>query len=596
MCRLLKFTTSDSIDQSGEQPSEPPQLRVQHVPASGSLLDICTQDLFASLMMSFMGVLDVQETTIIENAGFAQLENPTVSAFARAYVDADLGPASDALLCLIPAFRSQFPLPSSEDMLHAVLNSADAHRKASEWRRAQNLLRWACEKHDRCYEDISAGERATFVKALRATGELYRWSLAHHTNEERKSFGQGGIMWMQSTYHRTHGHIQEISEILGIYQGLREKFSVCSRDINLPRDDVRRTRMYELLTDALQETERVEALYHLCFVSERDFSSKHLQSALPLAVRNDWNEVVDALLEMKASPSSIDEEGRSAISYCADLGYASYAKDLIARGAFVDQLDKIGRTPLLIAAEKGHHEVVELLLDTGHVNIEAKGSDHKTPLATAVEKGYVETATLLLEKGADPNAKDGNGVTPLLWAARLGYEAVVRLLLEKGADPNAKDGNGVTPLLWAARLGYEAVVRLLLEKGADANATTENGMTPLLLAARHDHEAVVRLLLEKGSDVNAKNQNGMTPLLWAAWNDSEANVRLLLKDADVTVRDKRGMTPLLWAALYGSKDIVRLLLEKGADITAKNNNGKTPLDVASSRGHTAITKLLQGLI
>ena len=55
---------------------------------------------------------------------------------------------------------------------------------------------------------------------------------------------------------------------------------------------------------------------------------------------------------MNASPSSLDEDGRSAILYCAEYGYASYAKELIHRGAFLEQLNEKRRTPLSIAVEE----------------------------------------------------------------------------------------------------------------------------------------------------------------------------------------------------------------------------------------------------
>ena len=39
-------------------------------------------------------------------------------------------------------------------------------------------------------------------------------------------------------------------------------------------------------------------------------------------------------------------------------------------------------------------------------------NDGKTPLHWASMKGHLDVALLLLNKGADPNAKDGNGQTP----------------------------------------------------------------------------------------------------------------------------------------------------------------------------------------
>ena len=57
----------------------------------------------------------------------------------------------------------------------------------------------------------------------------------------------------------------------------------------------------------------------------------------------------------------------------------------------------------------------------------------------------------------------------LIGAAKSGDLAAVKTLLAKGADVNAKDGDGLTALIAAAGEGQLEVVRLLLNKGADAN-------------------------------------------------------------------------------------------------------------------------------
>ena len=598
MQRLIGPLASDSADETAEQL----QLRVQLISTSGSLLDICSQDLFASLIVSLTEVLTIQETTIIENDGFIQLENPAVATAVRAFVDADLGTDSDALLCLIPAFRSKYPLPSSEDMLNALLRAAETHRKASEWDKAQNLLRWACAKHASCLEDDSAsisGQEVAFAKALRATGELYRWSLAHYTSDERKSFGKDGIEWLYRTYHNTHDHVQPVSEILSLYRAIAGKFSSGTRDYDSTRDDSEKTHTYKLLVDALRERERAEALYYLCFVTAENFGSRELQSALPLAVRNDWSEAVGAILEMKASPSCVDEDGRSAISYCAELGHVSYAKDLVRLGAFLDQLNNEQQTPLGIAAEKGHHGLVEILLDTGHVSIEARDSHGETPLFQAAENGHVEIATLLLDKGANIHSIEDGGESSLIRAAKNNHDAIVALLVERGADVNAAGGID-TSLTWAIKNNNEAILEILLKGGADVDPLDDR-QRPLLLAVQKGHKDMARQLLESGAD--AKNLGSHYPLvLSAVENGDEAMVRLLIEHgADVREATNVGKTmrrPLTKASSDGNVAIVKLLLEGGADpeeghvFIGPSGRDPKPLELAVENEEIATARLL----
>ncbi|KAK0732028.1 hypothetical protein B0H67DRAFT_679539 [Lasiosphaeris hirsuta] len=444
------------------------KLRVQITPAGGPLLDLCARELFTSLAMSLMGILNVESTTVVENAGLVQLENPTVATFARAFAERGLGSYSEALLCLVPAFRTRSPLPSSEDTLPALLQAAKAYRKASEWGKAQTMLRWACTQYAPS-SDEAEGSPATapsdligslFTEALRATGELYRWSLAvQYSGDERKEFGRSGIKWMAKTYRSAVGpSIPEVAQILDCYETVARRLATAESSLpSAPQvQEVSRH-----LVQAIRDRNRTDALYYLCLVKTGDFVFGPLQPALPLAVRNDWSEVVDAVLEMRAGLNSQDEHRRTALFYCAESGLESYAKLLVDLGAFPDQPDDNQRTPLSVASQLAHWGVVKLLVKTEHVNIEATDEQQRTPLLWAAEKGHEAVVRLLLEKGADLESKDKQQCTPLLWAAENGHEAVVRLLLEKGADLESKNSDGQTSLSLATNNGHEAVVRQL---------------------------------------------------------------------------------------------------------------------------------------
>ncbi|TLD17067.1 uncharacterized protein PgNI_00723 [Pyricularia grisea] len=154
-------------------------------------------------------------------------------------------------------------------------------------------------------------------------------------------------------------------------------------------------------------------------------------------------------------------------------------------------------TNLILASFFGHKRVVQILLDTGEVDV---------------------------------NTKDKYGQTPLSWAARQGHEAVVRILLDTNkVDVDSKDRFGQTPLSFAAGRGYETVVRMLLDTGKiDINSKNKYGRTPLSFAAEKGHETVVRMLLNTDKiDVDSKDQYGQTPLSYAAKNGHEAVIEAL---------------------------------------------------------------------
>lgn len=123
--------------------------------------------------------------------------------------------------------------------------------------------------------------------------------------------------------------------------------------------------------EALRQRQRTELLYLLSFATARDWQSPETEPALALAVRNDWPEVVDAVLEAspRRRPDGRDELGRSAASYAAGHGHMAYLKRLWDLDALVvDQADHDMRMPLHWAASAGHDDAARFLVRTGRVD------------------------------------------------------------------------------------------------------------------------------------------------------------------------------------------------------------------------------------
>jgi predicted Ser/Thr protein kinase len=149
-------------------------------------------------------------------------------------------------------------------------------------------------------------------------------------------------------------------------------------------------------------------------------------------------------------------------------------------------------------------------------------------LIIAAARGDLQITTSLLDRGADVNARDGQGWTALLGAVDRGDQTIVEMLLDRGADVNAQDDQGWTALSGAADRGHHEIARLLLERGADVNAARESGVTSLMIAAsRGDHE-LVQMLLDRGANVNARSADGTTALGSAVDRGHAEIVELLL--------------------------------------------------------------------
>ncbi len=183
-----------------------------------------------------------------------------------------------------------------------------------------------------------------------------------------------------------------------------------------------------------------------------------------------------------------------------------------------------------LQVQEGNPETVALFLSAG-MSPQITNKIGATPLLVAARFGRLKVAELLLQKGADPNAKDQQlGGTPLIAAAINGDPVLLNLLLTHGADPKIRAAkNGMTALMAAAMAGQAKAVEILLDKGGGLDETDNFGRTPLIWAAYYGAADAARLLVERGAALNPKEKDqGMTPLLWAAARGHQEIVSLLL--------------------------------------------------------------------
>ena len=161
-------------------------------------------------------------------------------------------------------------------------------------------------------------------------------------------------------------------------------------------------------------------------------------------------------------------------------------------------------------------------------------------LIQAVKNGNATAVHALLDRGADVDARQGDGATALHWAAHLNDLQAADLLIRAGAAVDAANDLGVTPLWVATTGGSAAMVSKLLEARAEPDIAPDTGGTPLMIAARQGNVAAVRALLAHGADMNAtEGAQGQTALMWAVARRHPQVVRVLLEvGADPHARTK----------------------------------------------------------
>ncbi|KAH0689950.1 hypothetical protein KY289_017308 [Solanum tuberosum] len=164
------------------------------------------------------------------------------------------------------------------------------------------------------------------------------------------------------------------------------------------------------------------------------------------------------LIGAGAEPNRTDYDGRSPLHLAASKGHGDITVFLIQRGVEINARDKFGYTPLLEAVKNGHDHVASLLVEAGALlGIDNDG----TCLCEAVAKRDLEYLRRLLANGINPNSKNYDFRTPLHLAASEGLYPISVLLLEAGASVFAVDRWGKSPLDEARVGGNKNLIKLL---------------------------------------------------------------------------------------------------------------------------------------
>lgn len=123
-------------------------------------------------------------------------------------------------------------------------------------------------------------------------------------------------------------------------------------------------------------------------------------------------------------------------------------KDLITKGVNIDTTDDEDNTGLILAAQKGNANVVELLCENG-TDVTLCNCHGYTALSKAAMNNFLPTVDVLLKAGVPPDQTNDAGETALELAAMRGSLGAVQLLKGAGANPHHVDKNGYTPLMMA---------------------------------------------------------------------------------------------------------------------------------------------------
>ncbi|KAF7504245.1 hypothetical protein GJ744_002567 [Endocarpon pusillum] len=220
-------------------------------------------------------------------------------------------------------------------------------------------------------------------------------------------------------------------------------------------------------------------------------------------------------------PSSTWEEQNKFFEYCAEHWTSHLREDVVTKDRKVlDRVLLLHKTdaeqfhawfPIMwkalypyestpevqiqhVVSMSGHTFVLNEIFHRVIFELEARDSTGRTALHWAAERGHEEVVEMLLAKGAEVNAQDGDYGNALQAASWRGDEKVVEMLLAKGTEVNAQGGEYGNALQAASWRGHEKVVEMLLAKGAEVNAQGGYYGNGLQVASEGGHKKVVEML------------------------------------------------------------------------------------------------------
>ncbi|KAK0746931.1 ankyrin repeat-containing domain protein [Schizothecium vesticola] len=354
--------------------------------------------------------------------------------------------------------------------------------------------------------------------------------------------------------------------------------------------------------------------------TESDHSSSSRQSELGHSLDDDSSSVAVSDMDM------YEDGGHNAVA--GRLGERSHIDDPLCPLPRVRR----GYRAIHLAAQAGHHVVVEMLLDHGAdidapaswlcdcprlygllnaaESPEAQNAPPKwTPLHLAICRSHPEMAKLLLSRGAshvvqvlggpgdeDPGA--AQGVTALHDAARMGLAGVVQYLVQEGiqTDVDVRDTKTLTPLYHAYEgRRWDSTVPLLLQLGADINVDVKlfmpyTAITPMGEACRLGHFAAADRLLDLGAGAMrgftvTTTGAGLSPLHMCCMPSARPGSALPPNSRRIYEEEDRGLARM---------HTIQKLIEKGASVSATDCSGNTPLLTAAENHNAPALQVLLG--
>ena len=288
----------------------------------------------------------------------------------------------------------------------------------------------------------------------------------------------------------------------------------------------------------------------------------NLEQPILVAAYNASLEITDILLRAGANPNQLDRNGKTALMVALQRGtpeHMNVAKRLIEQGADPNIRSKAFVTALDIALAKKSAEMIRLL--GKDVNLDQMDKNGYLPIFKAIENRDAATVDALLANNLDRTIKSRSGFTIFQEATRQGGKEVVEVLLKHGFSPEEKDAKGRTAIDLAILVADFDLAGFLIEKKPpEFKKTLEPG---LVRYVRDGAEEQVSFLLGVGVSPDTQMPGDDPILIQAARNGNLEMVRMLVDyGADVSIKGVAGLTADKLAAGLKKSEISQFIQDR----------------------------------
>lgn len=274
-----------------------------------------------------------------------------------------------------------------------------------------------------------------------------------------------------------------------------------------------------------------------------------------------FKSVIEMLMSSGASIDCTNGEGNTPLHCAVERYDLSGVKILLNLGAKVNVYNNAGETPLHTAVRTRRYPVdkIKELLKRPEIKVNERNKSGMTPLMLAVSLKYTDIVkALLADSCVDINMQGQQGNTALHFASRDGWGEGVKLLLNNGADATIRNDDGRNSYELSAGICSPEVREIILKKFP--KALPRDRRFSMSFSEDEATYGICYAELEKQCEANKKKERPLHILVkedklgvicWAIRNNKD----------DINCEDSHGDTPLHYAVRLGKFRIAELLIK-----------------------------------